>query len=70
VQPSPFQRIERIEIPEGSDALNQRDLDVSHTGKVKGRFGDATGLGKGNRALGMAGDLASKIIDLLRELRM
>jgi hypothetical protein len=39
-------------------------------GKIKRRFGDGTGLGTRNRALGVAGDLASEMIDLLRELRM
>jgi len=70
VQPSLFHRIERIEIPASGDGLNQCDLDVSYVGKIKRRSGDGTGQGKGNRALGVAGDLAREMIDLLRKLRM
>jgi len=50
--------------PEGGDGLNQCDLYVSRMGKIKRRFGDGTGLGKGNRARGVVGDLASEMIDL------
>jgi len=56
------------EIPGGGDAINQLDLDLPHMGEFEKCLGDGTGLG--DRAFGIARDLASEPINLLRQLRI